>query len=76
MFIQVRSVLLSHEWDVMVEPSTEASFPTSMLVQLSTCGWSVLAADEKQTDRTTIRMNGRVRQQARFISASFAGAVI
>jgi hypothetical protein len=35
MFIQVRSLLLSQEWEVMVEPSAEASLPTRMLVQLS-----------------------------------------
>jgi hypothetical protein len=35
MFIQVRSLPLSHEWEVMVEPSMEASLPTRMLVQSS-----------------------------------------
>jgi hypothetical protein len=38
MFIQVRSVPLSQEWEVMVEPSAEASLPTRMLVQLSESG--------------------------------------
>jgi hypothetical protein len=36
--IQVRSELLSQECEVMVEPSTEASLPTKMLVQLSKTG--------------------------------------
>ena len=35
MVIQVRSVPESHEWEVMVEPSTEASRPTRMLVHES-----------------------------------------
>jgi hypothetical protein len=38
MFIHVRSVVLSQECEVIVEPSTEASFPTSMLVQDSISG--------------------------------------
>ena len=35
MSIHVRSVVLSHECDVIVEPSTDAPFPTRMLVQPS-----------------------------------------
>ena len=38
MFIQVRSVLLSHECEVIVDPSTDAALPTSTLVQLSQVG--------------------------------------
>jgi hypothetical protein len=38
MFIHVLSVLLSQEWEVMVEPSVDARLPTRMLVQLSS--WS------------------------------------
>jgi hypothetical protein len=33
--IQVLSVRESQEWDVIVEPSIEAAFPTMMLVQAS-----------------------------------------
>ena len=51
MFIQVRSVLLSQECDVMVDPSTEAALPTSTLVHPShvgqnraSCSCSLLAA--------------------------------
>jgi len=40
MLIQVRSVLESQEWLVMVEPSTEANLPTSRLVQQSVQGGS------------------------------------
>jgi hypothetical protein len=43
MLIQVRSVLESQEWLVMVEPSTDASLPTSRLVQHSVHGWSEVA---------------------------------
>src|SRR4030042_6814826 len=35
MVIQVRSVLLSQEWEVMVEPSAEASLPTRRRVEAS-----------------------------------------
>ena len=35
MSIHVRSVVLSHECEVIVEPSTDAAFPTRMLVQPS-----------------------------------------
>ena len=38
MFIHVRSVVLSHECEVIVEPSTEAALPTSTLVQPSHVG--------------------------------------
>jgi len=41
MFIQVLSVLLSQECEVIVEPSAEASLPTRMLVQLSDSGLGV-----------------------------------
>jgi hypothetical protein len=40
MLIQVRSVLESQEWLVMVDPSTEANRPTRRLVQQSVQGWS------------------------------------
>jgi hypothetical protein len=38
MSIHVRSVVLSQECEVIVEPSTEANFPTKMLVQDSIAG--------------------------------------
>ena len=43
MFIQVRSVVLSHECEVIVEPSTDAVLPTSTLVQLSQVGQTRLS---------------------------------
>src|SRR5512135_2801913 len=58
MVIQVRSVPESQECEVMVEPSTEASRPTRMLVQESSSGgrapagagaWAAGSADRART---------------------------
>jgi len=55
MFIQVRSVVLSHECDVIVDPSAEAAFPTRTLVQESNSGGSpgrtALACEAGRNDR-------------------------
>jgi hypothetical protein len=63
MFIQVLSVLLSQEWEVIVEPSAEASFPTRMLVQLSVRGPMSLDENEREveTSRKT-RVAGIIRK--------------
>jgi hypothetical protein len=52
MVIQVRSVPESQEWEVIVEPSTEASRPTRMLVQESnSSGVSLWAEDPGKPGR-------------------------
>jgi hypothetical protein len=53
MVIQVRSVPESQEWEVIVEPSTEASRPTRMLVHESNSrGSSRRAGDPGEPDKT------------------------
>ncbi len=62
MFIHVRSVVLSHECDVIVEPSTDAALPTSTLVQPSHVG-QTSASSRVACDAVPVRT--RSQQTAR-----------
>jgi len=70
MFIHVRSVVLSHEWEVIVDPSTDAALPTRTLVQPSQLGQmnesSRVACDappvrtsSQEIARTQVKSRGR-----------------
>ena len=70
MFIQVRSVVLSHECDVIVDPSADAALPTSTLVQLSHVGQtsdspscSLAALPGRTTSEQTPMMSNQVRSR-------------
>jgi hypothetical protein len=52
MVIQVRSDPESQEWEVIVEPSTEASLPTRTLVQEPLSGRRSRARQERQGQKS------------------------
>jgi hypothetical protein len=76
MFIQVLSVLLSQECDVMEEPSVEASRPTRMLVQLSIRVASLRDGKRGDEEKNTMRKAaGRARKPV-FLPLVMSGSFI